>query len=422
MRTAFHIAKLPATRKAGISLVECVVSMLIIGTMLVAAIHTVGASRMAQFSESQRQQGYILAEALLTEIVNQSYEDAHDNPNAPGPTSTESATGNRSLFNDVNDYYGWTASPPQRKDGTAVPDATGWRETITITYLDPGSYANTNGRDHGISRIVVRMTSPQGKPIELTTIRTRTLATPEACCLANGACRLFPPSDCADAGGTSLGSGSNCWAQECADGLVGYWRFNDGGATATDEAWNHDGILRNGPTYVAAPSGSGTALQFDGTDDYVDIPHDSVLSLSTGVTICAWIYKDTNSGTDTIVNKGSSGSNSNYAFSTVGNALTFSFYNGQLYEYACTTTITTRAWTQVAVVYDDAANCVKFYTGGAARNSVSCTASLLPNSESLLIGWAAAANLFHGRIDNLRIYKRPLAADEIAAVFTLDQQ
>lgn len=69
--------------------------------------------------------------------------------------------------------------------------------------------------------------------------------------------------------------------------IVGIWLFDEGqGERASDSSGNgYDGTL-NGPSWVAGKSGK--ALEYDATDDYVEIPHDDGLSLQT-YTIAAWV-------------------------------------------------------------------------------------------------------------------------------------
>ena len=72
-------------------------------------------------------------------------------------------------------------------------------------------------------------------------------------------------------------------------GLVGYWSFDEGdGAIARDASGNNNhGTLTNGPTW--AQGKNGTALQFDGKDDYVSVPNNSSLNIADNITIEAWI-------------------------------------------------------------------------------------------------------------------------------------
>ncbi|OHB74408.1 MAG: hypothetical protein A2Z25_19770 [Planctomycetes bacterium RBG_16_55_9] len=59
----------------GFTLVEAVMSMLIVGTMLVAALSTVGASRLSQYKTSRSHCGRLLAESLMAEILRQDYQE-----------------------------------------------------------------------------------------------------------------------------------------------------------------------------------------------------------------------------------------------------------------------------------------------------------------------------------------------------------
>lgn len=74
------------------------------------------------------------------------------------------------------------------------------------------------------------------------------------------------------------------------DSLVGHWTFNaeDVSGTTVRDVSGHgnDGTLLNGPSFVSSPLGS--AVQFDGVDDYVEIP-DSVSLRVTSMTVVSWV-------------------------------------------------------------------------------------------------------------------------------------
>ena len=77
----------------------------------------------------------------------------------------------------------------------------------------------------------------------------------------------------------------------CADidenAIVGIWLFDEGkGETAKDSSGHgHDGVL-DGPSWVDGKFGK--ALNYDATDDFVEIPHEDGLSLQA-YTIAAWV-------------------------------------------------------------------------------------------------------------------------------------
>ncbi len=152
----------------GFTLVEAVMSMLIVGLMLVAALNTVGASKIAQSRNAEQNLGPMLAEDLLTEILGQVYEEPDDTPefgreSEPG--------GDRNDWDDVDDYNGWSASPPQNKDGTDIPDLAGWGRSVTVVFVNPG-LVDTSASDIGHKRIHVTVTHNGRVVSELWGLRT----------------------------------------------------------------------------------------------------------------------------------------------------------------------------------------------------------------------------------------------------------
>jgi len=158
-------------RRAGLSLVEVVISIIIVAVMLTAALNTVGAARVGLAQVSRQAVGDLLAQELLAEILQQSYQDP-DEPFVFGVEATESAN-NRSSFDDIDDYNGWSASPPQDRNGNVLTDFAGWRREVAVDYVDPANLLRAISADRGIKRITVTV-SFNGKTVRrLITIRTR---------------------------------------------------------------------------------------------------------------------------------------------------------------------------------------------------------------------------------------------------------
>ena len=61
----------------------------------------------------------------MAEILQASYEDP-DGPSAGIGLDASELTASRATFDDVDDYDGWLASPPQQRDGTAMQELPGW--------------------------------------------------------------------------------------------------------------------------------------------------------------------------------------------------------------------------------------------------------------------------------------------------------
>jgi type II secretory pathway pseudopilin PulG len=124
-------------RRAAYAMVEVVISTLIVAIMLVAALNAVGAARVSMRRMDDHARGMLLAEDLLTEVLARGYFDPGDTPDF-GPEEDE-ATDTRADFDDLDDYAGWSAQPPQYTDGSAWADAGTWRRTVVVDILDPTS-------------------------------------------------------------------------------------------------------------------------------------------------------------------------------------------------------------------------------------------------------------------------------------------
>jgi len=85
--------------------------------------------------------------------------------------------------------------------------------------------------------------------------------------------------------------------------LVGWWRFDEGsGTTAADSSGNgNDGTLNGDPQWVVGYFGG--ALEFDGSDDYIDCGNDPSLDLTTW-TITFWLKVNENKNYNGFVIKG----------------------------------------------------------------------------------------------------------------------
>lgn len=157
-------------RGRALSMIETVISIAIVGVMMVAALNAVGASRLGQKKTGDRGKGALLAQQLMSEILRQHYVEPVDTPGF-GRESSESG-GDRADYDDVDDYDAWTASPPQNKDGTVIPDLNGWQRSVEVDWVNPDNLNTPIGVDKNVKRIIV-MVSRDGVPVaSLTAVRT----------------------------------------------------------------------------------------------------------------------------------------------------------------------------------------------------------------------------------------------------------
>ena len=152
------------------TLVEATVSIFILGVMVVAALRTVGATRLGEYKLAERCRALPLAQDLLAEVMQRPYED----PNGSPVFGTESGEGttSRADFDDVDDYHNWSASPPQNQDGTDMSDLSGWQRSVQVSWADPTNLSQTAGSDQGVKRIIVTVKHDDLPVASLTALRT----------------------------------------------------------------------------------------------------------------------------------------------------------------------------------------------------------------------------------------------------------
>ena len=166
-------------------------------------------------------------------------------------------------------------------------------------------------------------------------------------------------------------------------------------------------------TFAAAPvAGFGTALDFDGVDDYVNIGHHSRLDLTNNLTIEAWIKTDSTSGVHRIFSKVASGGG--YGFGINNNQLLFTTYS--IKDYSTTLLdLTTGVWYHVAVVLDSN-NDASFYLDGEFVQKIMGSSPARIISNYALIGsYNNVIQYWNGQIDDVRIWNVARTQTQIQA-------
>lgn len=415
-------------KRRGMTVVEAAISIVLVGVMLVASLNTVGASRLGQRKIHDRLTSHQLAQELMAEILQQDYAGGallHQLRNdvlidgklvtvSLGPEAGEN-TGDRSLFDDVDDYSGWSASPPQERDGTELSHLPDWKRQVLVQFVKYDDASIIRAKDEGAKLITITVSHDDVPVTELVALRTIGAPPTEACCVSGGMCVDLLASACAAQGGKPQGSGSTCLNTGCSGiSRIAHWRLDDGfGATASDAAGSHDGTL-SGPSWATGQLGG--ALEFDGAFDYVLVGHQDDLSLTEEFTFAAWIRKN-NLGVsyDIILNKGTTGNNVNYSFGTLNREITFGFYSGGWREFSTSgLNLERTTWYHIAATFDSASGDVILYLNGAEVLHRTASAKPLANTEDLYIGRSQYGEYWEGRLDDVRIYDCALSPVDIA--------
>ena len=177
-----------------LTLVEVAVSMFVMSMMLLAALGAVGGARRGLQLTAERQQGVLLAHQLMTEILQQPYEDVNLGEGSFGLGADEVGDGSRALWEDVDDYDGWSASPPQDKAGNNLAGFDDWSREVDVAWYD---LSNTRDYDTRVKRVTVTVRCRGRQVAQLVALRT---GSGMPLVLGNQAVELFPLS----AGGVAV--------------------------------------------------------------------------------------------------------------------------------------------------------------------------------------------------------------------------
>ncbi len=223
--------------------------------------------------------------------------------------------------------------------------------------------------------------------------------------------------------GTILGNATAEWYMDEAS-----WNGTAGEVIDISSNTNH-GTAKNGLTTVT-PGYLCNAGSFDGSDDYIEIPHDASIQGSTQLTYAAWIKPDTWTGLDQIMSKSVHGGGAGRAqmgiFSEngelVGRAETSA---GRLNVY--TSLPATGSWTHIILVFDGTS--LTLYKNGSVADNISSsktssitfsTTTLNQNNDPLMISKRVGTDVYYfdGLIDEVLVMQSALPAGFISTMYS----
>jgi len=224
------------------------------------------------------------------------------------------------------------------------------------------------------------------------------------------------------------------------DGLVGWWKMDEGaGATTADATGNGNTGTRSGttlPTWVTTGK-INDALTFSGgatgtTASYVSVPDVASLRLAGSWTASVWINLSSLPGAGvglSALARTSTAGDQNYGiYIDNGNstpatspsfAIIFGAVGGSLYyAYAPTLAISTGTWYLVTGTWDGT-TLTLYVNGASVASSVPAGVPSSATGPGLYIGGdpCCSTDYFPGTIDDARIYNRALSAAEVGQLY-----
>jgi hypothetical protein len=210
------------------------------------------------------------------------------------------------------------------------------------------------------------------------------------------------------------------------DNIVLWLQFEEGaGDTAADSSnYGNDGNIV-GPEWTDGKYGS--ALLFDGTNDYVEVTSNDTLQLSEeGLTLAAWFKTEETAGHDLMIIEKGAWDAGEYALSYPGYAnrrVRFQLFQipgketAQIDSVSGVPELSDNEWHYAAGVYDAVNSTFKVYVDGELEEEQGANARVFsPDDQPVYLGTRNNAGLyFNGVIDELLVANVPFTAQQLDA-------
>jgi hypothetical protein len=283
-------------------------------------------------------------------------------------------------FNDLYNFFVVASDSPAIDTGEVLPSS--WPDTVTITDGKP----DIGAIEYGIS------------------IPTCSEGQITSTCLC---------------GGVEYSSGyccSNVWQDTpclTSQELIAHYKFDEGtGITAYDSSGNSNSGNINGATWTTGKIGS--ALNFDGVDDYVLANNDISLNPNY-LTTSLWFKIDNFVDNTGLIAKGDNSNRQYWEWIYQGN-ISLEIDEGGHHNYLYP--LQSDVWYYLTITYDGS-NVKTFINGDEVSSILQSTGTILADDDSLYIGKLLGYVSFDGTIDDVRIYNYALSATEISDLYNL---
>ena len=213
------------------------------------------------------------------------------------------------------------------------------------------------------------------------------------------------------------------------NGLVLWLRMDEGSGTIAYDysGYGNNGTLYNGSTVCGGIDACplwvdgkfGKALQFDGVDDYVDVPSSAILSGLNTITVEAWV-NPTKTTEGTIVSKHDNYQNREWQLYINPYTYKYTFQvfdeNTDTFSEVVGVAATIGKWTHIVGVYNNGK--LQIYCDGVLTDSKTTDKIIRVTNAPIRIGNRADNTRYYGGIiDEVMIFNRSLSEEEIKFLY-----
>jgi hypothetical protein len=303
---------------------------------------------------------------------------------------------------------------------------------LTASSFKSGGSVSNNGGAPILSKGVVWNTSPNPS-VSLTTKTTDTTFNSNYLSSITGLSpktKYYYRAYATNIKGTSYGNELEETTSDIdiSTGLMAYYPFN---GNANDESGNGNNGIVNGASLTTDRFGNtNSAYNFNGYNNYINIPNSPTICVQNKITISTWFYMDGGSCNPRIVEINENiNSCGGYVFAVNGNSNSSRTIHAAGFGscsygigFSPTNPISSLAWHHLAMSIDGINGKGEIYIDGTLIQSV--TGPIIPtfsyNGNNLTLGNinSGRCDWWGGKIDEFRIYNRALTQQEVAFLAT----
>jgi hypothetical protein len=204
------------------------------------------------------------------------------------------------------------------------------------------------------------------------------------------------------------------------DGLVAYYAMENNVQDGSGNGLNGTGV--GNPTFVPGPAGRGMAIQFNGTNQCVNLGNKAVFNPTGSLSVSLWanIGAWSTSWAHVMVSNRGEGSQGWQVRRHSSSSLCFTTRGVGSDDTPSNVVPPLNEWVHIACVYDNVNNTKRIYVNGVEDTVVDTNPGTIgATTHNTYIGARANAgntsqeSRFTGMIDEVRIFNRPLTAGEV---------
>ncbi len=215
---------------------------------------------------------------------------------------------------------------------------------------------------------------------------------------------------------------------------VGYWKMDEcQGGTIHDSSGNNNSGTWSGTAggtqttvgscassspagawYNGATGKRNASLNFDGTDDRVNVGNASSINILTPITLSAWVYPIAGSNGNVISNRNGYSLRINYSGN---NEISYYFWDGGAFrEFQKTNAIVLNTWNH-AVATNDGTNINLYVNGINVYSTVTSYTPAVTSNNTYISTFDGTNEPFRGQIDDARVYNYALTAAQVKEIY-----